>query len=116
MPSLGLSAMVTLTITTVSPHLTTQEPLVCSAYLPISTVTSLPPISVLNSLNFCAIFYLSYSLFYESFRTLFSEAAENPAFFFTPDGAKIFPRRTSKTPYTRIFLTGNEKAERFYIK
>ena len=45
-PSLGFAASVTFVITTVSPHCTMQEPLACSAYLPISTETVLPPTSV----------------------------------------------------------------------
>ena len=55
MPSLGVSDIVTLTITTVSPQRTTHEPLACSAYLPVSTSTFLPPISVSNTLKFCVI-------------------------------------------------------------
>ena len=60
-PSRGFSDMVTLTITTVSPQRTTHEPLVCSAYLPVSTMTFLPPTSVSNCLN-VFVMILFYSL------------------------------------------------------
>ena len=46
MPGRGSLLIVTLTITTVSPQRTTQEPFACSANFPVSTITFLPPISV----------------------------------------------------------------------
>ena len=49
MPSLGVADMQTVTMTAVSPQRTTHMPLVCSAYLPVSMVTSLPPTVSLNS-------------------------------------------------------------------
>ena len=52
MPSLGEADMHTDTITAVSPQRTTHAPLVCSAYLPTSMTTSLPPTGIVNCLKF----------------------------------------------------------------
>ena len=57
MPSRGDSDMVTLTMTAVSPQRTTHEPFACSAYLPVSTMTFLPPTSVSNCLKFVVILH-----------------------------------------------------------
>ena len=50
MPSLGVADMQTVTSTAVSPQRTTHAPLACSAYLPVSITTSLPPTSIVNFL------------------------------------------------------------------
>ena len=50
LPTEYIFSSVTFTITTVSPHLTMQDPFACWAYLPTSTETSLPPIVVVNTL------------------------------------------------------------------
>ena len=63
-PSRGVSDMVTLTITTVSPQRTTQEPFACSAYFPVSTMTFLPPTSVSNCLK---VFVIVHSLLFVLF-------------------------------------------------
>ena len=87
-PSRGLSDMVTLTMTTVSPQRTTHEPFACSAYLPVSTMTFLPPTSVSNCLKFSNILLLLVRSHGRSptFRLLYParRSAAAPTFFFAP--------------------------------